>query len=324
MMLDSGEPLLTAEETDALLRATRASSGSAPPVTGADLASPERPLRQALERADVCGRELARNFRPFLLRTIGTAGEAKEMPPDIVPYAIFCSSIPTGSAICTLRVEAGAFAAMVLGPQLVAFLLERRLGASMPEAMEGSAPAAASLRTRLSALDRRVLLPFAQELVRHFGRYWCEDHRTFAVDRITSETIDLPELLRSAPLLRITLQAEPIGSRNDEITFVLAPETVAATLSLDKAKRSQPLRATQNDRRRMLARVETAQVEVVAVLGQANSSVREVLALEVGDVIRLESVPGQPAELRIEGCGVLRGNPVVHHGNLAIEVQRVG
>jgi flagellar motor switch protein FliM len=61
----------------------------------------------------------------------------------------------------------------------------------------------------------------------------------------------------------------------------------------------------------------------VAVLGHARSTVREILRLSVGDVIRLNEPPETPVKVSVEGRQKMIGLPVVRHGNLAIEVIEV-
>ena len=72
----------------------------------------------------------------------------------------------------------------------------------------------------------------------------------------------------------------------------------------------------------MAARLAFAEIELVAVLGTRRSFVGEVLAMDVGQVLRLDSVPGQPLSLQVEGVTKLRGMPVIHHGNLAVEIHQ--
>ena len=62
------------------------------------------------------------------------------------------------------------------------------------------------------------------------------------------------------------------------------------------------------------------EVEVVAILGRTTTTVRALLALERGSVLRLDSAPERPVDVRVDGVTVLRGMPVVKDGNLAIEV----
>ncbi len=60
--------------------------------------------------------------------------------------------------------------------------------------------------------------------------------------------------------------------------------------------------------------------EVSALLGRTVLTMRAIVALEKGDVVRLDADPGEPAEIRVEGIPKLLGTPAVEHGNLAISL----
>jgi flagellar motor switch protein FliM len=65
--VSAADPLLSAAETDALLNAMR-STGDDANVESADIGSPDRPLRQALGRADHCVQQMSPELRKSLLR----------------------------------------------------------------------------------------------------------------------------------------------------------------------------------------------------------------------------------------------------------------
>ena len=74
----------------------------------------------------------------------------------------------------------------------------------------------------------------------------------------------------------------------------------------------------------MEAAVRGTDLHAVAILGQVKSTVRALLSLQRGDVIRLENHPQEPIELRTGDKVLLRGVPLVRHGNLALQVSDIG
>jgi len=70
----------------------------------------------------------------------------------------------------------------------------------------------------------------------------------------------------------------------------------------------------------MVARLSFAELEMVAVLGRAKSTIRSVLSLKVGDLVRLNEAPDAPLQVYVEGQKKMIGVPVVSHGNIAVEV----
>lgn len=57
-----------------------------------------------------------------------------------------------------------------------------------------------------------------------------------------------------------------------------------------------------------------------AELGRCVMTLRELLSLQVGQVVRLDREPNNPITVFVEGTPKLMGNPTVWHGNIAVEI----
>ncbi len=76
----------------------------------------------------------------------------------------------------------------------------------------------------------------------------------------------------------------------------------------------------EREQDRLAPLVASVHVTLAARLGRASLTVRELLAMEVGSLVRLDRTPGAPIDVRIGDHVVLRGVPVVRGGNLALEI----
>ncbi len=314
MTSESNEPLLSGEETEALLEAMRSSASAAPDILGADLASPDRPLRQALGRADRCVEELGRGMRGTMLRVARCSASAEPQPAEILPFNVLQQAIASGSAVALLHVGGVVGGIAVVGPSLSAFVIERRLGAPLKQSENAEPP---PVRDQLSAFDRRVLSPLFRALAESFGRAWTGAERDVALGELLARASDLPALPSIEPMLRFGMRVRTPAA-TDDVVLALTSNAVRATAPRE-APPAPP--ATPDDRERLARRIAAAEVELVAVLGKSTTTVRELLALGAGDVVRLDQVPGKAVDVTIEGVTKLRGVPVVHHGNLAIEIE---
>jgi flagellar motor switch/type III secretory pathway protein FliN len=72
---------------------------------------------------------------------------------------------------------------------------------------------------------------------------------------------------------------------------------------------------------RMAVVVQDIPVEVVAELGRVAIGLRSVLALEVGQVLRLSTAVDDPVRIDVAGLKKFTGVPVVSRGQLAIEIR---
>lgn len=312
-MSEGNEPLLSPEETSALLDAMRSGSDISS-VEPLDLTSAERPLRDALGTADACARAIAEALDKLMLRATGAPSSTEELPAEITPYKVVRSAIPQGAAIVPFRAADGSLGVMTLGPQLVAFVLDRRMGAPMGKDLP-SEP-----RTSLSLLDRRLIEPFAISIVELFSKHWCDDPKAFPSGPVISQPADLPMLPQFEPLLQVVFRVAPTGLAGDQIVIALSSGIVSRAKSSTHVK--NPVAApTELDRSRMTEAIGGTEVEAIAVLGSYVTTVREVLELRAGDIVRLGTTPDEPLEIRVGDRTVFAGAPIVHHGNLAVQIQ---
>jgi flagellar motor switch/type III secretory pathway protein FliN len=72
---------------------------------------------------------------------------------------------------------------------------------------------------------------------------------------------------------------------------------------------------------RMAEAIKDVTIEVVAELGRAKIGLRNVLAWQVGQVVRLPVATDDPIMLRIAGTTKFTGRPVVSRGQLAVEIR---
>jgi flagellar motor switch protein FliM len=312
--LEGGEPLLSLEETNALLDAMRSGSEGTS-VELLDLTSAERPLRDALGTADSCARALAEAIDKLMLRASGCSSSTEELPAEIIPYKVVRSAIPQGSAIVPFRAADGSLGVMTVGAQLVAFILDRRMGAPLGRDLP-SEP-----RAMLSLLDRRLLEPFVHSVVELFAKHWCEDPKALAAGPVLSQPADLPMLPQFEPLLQMVFRVTPTGVAGDQVVLALS----SGVVSRAKSSATRPLEVIHAapslaDRTRMATAIRGTDVDAVAILGQHNVTVRELLALRMGDILRLESTPEEPLDIRVGDKAVFRGMPVVRRGNLAVQI----
>ena len=69
--------------------------------------------------------------------------------------------------------------------------------------------------------------------------------------------------------------------------------------------------------------IKEAPVTLSAVLGEAILSFADVLTLEVGDVIRLNSHSDDPISVRVNDLEKFKGVPGVHRGHYAVKITEV-
>jgi flagellar motor switch protein FliM len=316
------EPLLSSDETDALLQAMRnGSPGGGASAKEVELGSADQRLRKSLARADDVARDWAAEVRKIFRRMLGISVSVREQSTDIVPYSVSQQSVPPGACVCVLRSADGALAFLIMGPGLTSFVLNRRLGGSAD--VQTPPSQGEDIRDFLSALDRRIVRPFCEEVLQAMCAIWGPDEVQLSIVEVLGRPVDMPRLGQYEPLLRLPLTVS-FGTdtpNNEELTVLFSGNSINVPQVEEKAPEA-PV-AASGDRALMVARLSHAELELVAVLGRSNSTVRTVLSLSVGDVLRLEEAPSSPLTVFIEGQKKMIGVPVVSHGNIAIEVTQM-
>lgn len=315
--MSDDQPLLSGEETDALLDAMRASEGKQEAsIDAVDLTTPDRGLRDALSYADQAAEKFGHVGHKVFLRSLGVSTNFEPEPTEITPFDVFRTAIPEGAAVAVLQSSSGAQAVLLVGPALVQAVLDRRLGAPIRTASEDdeeSAPEAGSL----SAVDRRILRPFLEGVTGAFGQAWCRPGTSISLGNIVGRPDQMPAIDRAEPVLRLGFRIAPGANPSDRMHVVIPSAFLFDTGPHSKEEVSA---ASVSDKRKVIGRIQGAGVDLSAVLGTAKSTVGQVLGLKVGDVVRLSTVAGGPVALAVSGRHLAQGQPMIQHGNLAVEV----
>ena len=118
-------------------------------------------------------------------------------------------------------------------------------------------------------------------------------------------------------ITRITLRQED-ASDSRPVSILLTSE---ALTGVSGAGTAQGEGATSGDpRARMVWHVSQASVVVTAFLGTAKASIKEILALEPGDVLLLQKTINEPIDLSVQGTVVCSGRPVRCEGRYAVQI----
>lgn len=310
-----GQPLISAEESEALIQAMRAGSlapaalsppepaSAATDATTVRLGAPEELLRRAIERADRVVQDLADAVVGALLEQVGIVADADVMDSAVAPIEqTFEAYVATATAWDAVpRGARGPWATIVLGGNFADVVLSRRLGAD-------GAVAKPSARSRVSALGRRVLAPVAAGCVRVVANGLVDG--LAGAELVAAGSTEL-KVVPSAPCLRLGVRVR-MGEIEDDVLVVLYEPALAP--------RPGTGRETAEGVVRMRNALHDVDVELRATLGTARMSVRELLALGTGSVVRLNGTPERPVTVSAAGTPVLSGMPIVHQGNMAIEV----
>lgn len=301
------EPLLSAEETGALLEAMRESEGRE--AVSFDLTSPDARLQRHLGAADRAAEAWRERLVRAFLRHVGLLPTLEVVAVEVTSSELFFARVERGACLLRASARGGGMLALIVDASLSSFVLDRRLGATIAATQDAERTAP---RLSLSSVERRVLRPFFDDLLfvpelQHAGEPVLEVGSTAIPQH--------PE-----PLLIVDLTVD-LGTGVAPLVYAFDQAAARVCFPVDNAGTSAKARAaTRSERASLGHRLRDAGVEVAAILGEATSTVGALLQLGVGDVVRLDTAATSDVEVRVEGVPTLLGRPCIEHGNLAVRV----
>jgi flagellar motor switch protein FliM len=145
----------------------------------------------------------------------------------------------------------------------------------------------------------------------------------------------LAEIVLNAHLAQITFPTDAvmvitfevkIGDTSGTMTFCLPYTTLEPITPQLNARLvfSEPTKAQRSDHAQAMQRsLKTVQVPVIAQLGTAGVQIRDLLNLQVGDVLRLDSSVGGGIRIAVGGKPRFIGSPGLRGSRLAVQILAV-
>jgi flagellar motor switch protein FliM len=270
-----------------------------------DLVQLQRPFDGAviaMERAGIAFARTAKRSLPFLLRYRAalTPTQVEVVTGDYEP------PLSEGATFAIYLGAAGGVRAMVhLNTEAVVLVLEGALGAS-GSGFEVNLPPALSGAQR--AVLGRVVSTLAHDFIAGI-----RDASGLQLQVLGTEPPMLPPSSRTGELVVCACYVEGLEFQP---CFTL----VCSASPLEASARSAESRRPQKGDPRMRDALVEVPVDVIAELGRVQIDLRRLMALKVGDVIRLPGAMDDPVVVRVSGEAKFHGIPKISRGQLAIEI----
>lgn len=307
---DAGSSDISDEEVSALLeKGDAAGYGGAGQVRPYEL---PRISRTQLPMLQVAGKSFAERARPVLSALMGRDANAELLSIDTVKAPDLEAALPVPGSVAVLRLKPLPGLAFVsVEPKLLLALLDGFFGGSGRAAAEPQA-AVAPAAQRFLALVLRSLGPVMAA--------------AFApVTPIEPELVKLeqnPKLLQlggpheSLTVMRVQVEFGADSGRIDWLLPEALLEPIRETLATDGGK--PPVRKQDPWGPALGAGLKEAELEVRAILSQAEVSLGDLVRLAPGDIIPIE--PPQEALLLVGDVPVHRGRFGVSQGKNALKI----
>lgn len=316
------DDILSQEEVDALLRGVTGEAeesvveetpGGVRPY---DLGRQERIVRGRMPTLEIINERFARNFRIGLFNLIRKTAEISVSPVSVIKYSEFVRNlvVPTNLNLVHMPPLRGT-ALFVFDPNLVFLVVDTLFGGDgrFHMRVEGR---------EFSLAEQRIIHRMLEVAFEEFQKAWAPIHPiTFVYVRSEMNT-QFANIATPTEIVVVTTFSIELGAGGGDF-HVCIPYSMIEPLRDQLMSPMQADRAESDERwvHQMRQQVQDAMVELVANLGHTSITLRQIMELQVGDVISLdipEAVVGQVDGVPLFECqyGQLKGQ-------YALKIKRV-
>lgn len=263
--------------------------------------------------ATLLGREVS--------RTLAEAVEVEVVGGGVRKFRDVAEELENPGCLNYLEFEAlGGFGLLAVEQRLLFSLLERLFG-SADAPSEGAAP---ELKTRFSAIEERVI----RRLVVLFGRSLEEAWRpivplTMRHSRVETKPVNVA-IARPGEWVVTTEYEVTFSGLSGRLLFAVPHSLLEGHRDRLATGQYEEQGGSRSGWERAIRRLlEGVPVDVVAELGGAQLTLGELLELKVGQVLRLDQAVSDPISVNVDRRPKYRGEIIVRHGNLAIELSAI-
>ncbi|MCX7984344.1 MAG: flagellar motor switch protein FliM [Bacteroidetes bacterium] len=282
-----------------------------------DFRLPHRLSKNQLRTLQAIHESFAESLGSFLVSKLQTTVSITVTSVDQLFYSEYVLSVPNPSCLYIFRiVESDAYALMELSPQLVLAIISRLLGGQVePDTKQRP----------ITRIEQRITKGIIQRALTDLRDAWkAIADLNFTLERYETEG----DFAQIAPLseivllvtLEVTLSEQKFLMNVCFPTFAL--DSVFAKMNTQNVGSLTVGKKDPEWTKSLLRKVSTTNVEVVGLLGTTTMTLRQLLNLRVGDVIRTNIPAGSETQVVIGNKPRLWGKAGISNGRLAIKITR--
>lgn len=284
-----------------------------------DFRRPSRLSKNQLRSFQTAHESFAETFGYYLVSKLQTVVSISVTSVDQLFYSEFILSVSTPSCLYVFDIEGtDGNGIMEISPQLAFSLVERLLG--------GGADGPKKSRA-ITSIEQAVILGIIQRAFEDLSSAWRSlGDLAFSYSRLETEA-DFVQIAPGSEIVLVVSFDVNIGSNSYLLNLcfpTFALEDVLANLNrrqLTAALKAPEKKARENEG--ILQRqIATTYLPVIAELGSSAVSIRELMELKIGDVLKLNTKIDQEIQLLIAGKRKLAVRPGTVDNKKAVRVIR--
>jgi flagellar motor switch protein FliM len=292
------DPSLSQEDIDALFQSKGGSNQSAtkaPHALRYDFRRTDRIPKEQIRSLRAIHDTFARSLASSLSAYLRTYVKVNVISVEQLAYREFTSCLPSPTALTTLRIEPyDGMGVLEINPQLVFPLIEILLGGGKVKAL--------AVTREMTKIEERILESLLQLVLQNLAFAWQGVASvSFVIDTHESEPALLQILAPNEAMVVVATEVQ-IGESSGMMNIGI-PSSVVKLLrqKVDEHWNVRRNSAVEDESPRILELIQRVEVELEAELEGTKITMKDLVNLQVGDVLHFDQRFGHPASLKING-----------------------
>ncbi len=327
--------VLDQSEVDALLAAVDtgqvAAAGEAPPtVFGSrgpaqidvqvyDFKRPERVSKDQMRALEALHEGFGRNFGAAISGYLRTIIEVSVAHIEQLTYSEFIHSLPNPTCFNLLKSDQlDGQLCLEISPLIIYPIIDRLLGGSNADLFIPQRP--------LTQIEQRLVQRITDRATLHLSEAWSNLRPVTLVVQGFESNPQLVQIVPPNETVVVVGFELKMGNRAGTMSLCIPYNVIEPIMGMLAAQNwFSYQRKSQNDDyvRKLTQTVTSATVEMRTFLAQTTMTLKDLMSLQVGDLITTEKACGRDVLVQIEGRNKLLGQVGQYRGSRAIKVTRI-
>ena len=282
-----------------------------------DFRLPHRLSKNQLRTFQAVHENFAETLASYLVSRLQTTVTINVLSVDQLFYSEFVLSIASPSCLYIFRIlESDALAVLEFSPELVLAMVEHLMG--------GVAEGEKNAR-QITKIEQSIVKGIVQRALADIQRAWkTVAELTFKLERLEAEG-DFVQIAPASEIVMVVSFEVVIGVQKYLMNLcfpTFALEDVLAKLNLQHFSGLSVVKSETDWSEPIFKQLGTTRVALTGLLGETTLTLRELLDLEEGDIVRTNIPISGEIQLQIGGKTRVWGRPGVSKGNMAVKVSR--
>lgn len=282
-----------------------------------DFKHPNRVSKDQLRTLQTIHETFAKTFNAYMAVRLRTIVDINLISVDQLQYSEFILSISDPSCIYIFRIEElNGVGILEISPQLVLFIVDRLFGGKGSTSEEPRV---------ITSIEQTVMKKIIEKAMENLATSWQQvSPLTFILEGFESN----PDVVQIAPpgetviTISLEIKIQDTSSLMNICYPYLTLEDIISKLNIQHFVAMAKREVTDEETEVINDRLKITHLPLITYLGKSFLNVQDLLALQIGDVLKLDNRVDDLLEIHIGGSKKFLGRPGISGKKKAVKIVR--